>query len=190
MINIQIDAQQLKQARHMLQGLGSRAAPMLAKSLNRSLRGVRTDASKETRKVYNVKAGRVRKSFSLQLASRGNLQGRAVSKGERISLLHFGARPRSPEGRRPKIGVSVRVMEGRKKIPGSFVARMPGGGIGVFRRKQGAGRLPIRKLTGPSVPHMLDHDNVQPALEQGAWDRFRNTLEHELDFYLQKKGLR
>ena len=190
MINIQIDATQLRDARHVLQTLGDRARPLLAKSLNRALRGVRTDASRESRTVYNVKAKQVRSSFVLQQAGKTNLTASARSRGQPISLRHFGARPRTPEARTPKRGVSVKVMGSRKTIPGSFMARMPGGGIGVFRRKQGAGRLPIRRLAGPSVPQMLDHEDVQPQLESGAWQRFEKTLDHEIDHYLRKKGLR
>jgi len=190
MIEIRLDASDLHKARQVLEGLGRKTPPLVARALTRSARGVVTDASRETRKVYNVRSMDVRKSFSVVPANRSNLTASASSGGQRISLLHFGARPRKPGGRRPKRGVSVNVMSGRKTIPGSFVARMPNGGIGVFRRKQGAGRLPIRKLTGPSVPHMLDHEDVQPNLEAGIGERFNTTLDHELDRYFKKKGLR
>lgn len=190
MIEISLNTNDLHKARQALQALGRQASPLVARALTRSARGVATDASRLVRGVYNVRAAQVRKSFRVASASRDRLAASASSTGRNVSLIHFGARPGKPGGRRPRRGVSVSVMSGRKIIPGSFVARMPNGGVGVFRRKEGAGRLPIRKLVGPSVPQMLDHEDVQPGLESGAHERFNKTLDHELDRYFQRKGLR
>lgn len=187
-MRVKIDATDLVSAQKVLESFGDAARPMVAKALNRATRGIRTDASKMTRQEYNVKARQIRGSFSVRPATRSSLSAAAVSKGGAISLRHFNPLPSKP-GRRPRDGVSVKVTRTRKKIPGSFVARMPNGSLGVFQRK-GRSRLPIKKLYGPSVPQMLDHDNVLPDLQDGATLRFNKNLDHEIDYFLKRKGLR
>jgi hypothetical protein len=186
-MRIKIDTSEIVQAQKALEALGDAARPLIAKSLNRSTQGVRTDASRMVRQRYNIRAKDVRTSFKIITASREGLSAAAIATGSAISLWRFGPRPATP-GRRPRIGVSVKVTQTRQKIPGAFVARMPSGGIGVFQRKDRA-RLPIKKLYGPSVPQMLSHDQVLPEIQSGAADRFNKTLDHEIDFYLRKKGL-
>lgn len=189
MLDIQIDGTELQQARSVLEAFGRQGRNLVARSLNRAGRGIPTDASREARKEYNVKAREVKGTFSLFRANSNQLQAGASSKGGPLSLIHFGARPRKPGTRRPKRGVSVQVMGSRAVIPKTFVAQMPGGGTGVFWRR-GKTRLPIDKRLGPSVPQMLDHENVQPDLEEGVRNRFLKTLDHEVDHFLAKKGLR
>lgn len=188
MIDMAIDGTDLTKARRVLETLGDKARPIVAKALNRAARGIPTDASKFTRQTYNVKARQVKESFSVQYANKNDLMAYAQSKGGTISLYRFGARPRHPRGRRPRRGVSVKVMDVRKKIPGSFIAA-PKGGIGIFRRK-GSSRFPIEKLYGPSVPQMVDNVDAIPDIEHGAEERFSKNLEHEIDYKLSKMGLR
>lgn len=187
-MRLKIDTSEIVQAQKILESFGDAARPLIAKSLNRSTRGVRTDASRAARQRYNIRAKDVRSSFTIAPASRQSLFAAAVASGSALSLRRFNPRPATP-GRRPRIGVSVKVTQTRYKIPGAFVAKMPNGGIGVFQRKDRA-RLPIKKLYGPSVPQMLSHDRVLPEIESGAAERFNKTLDHEIDFYLRKKGLR
>lgn len=185
MVDISIDTQSLRNASRLLESMGDRARPLISKSLNRAGRGVVTDASRGVRQEYNVKARPIRESFSVHQASRTQLSVRVASTGSPISLYHFGPRPRQP-GRRPKRGVSVKVTDVRKKIPGSFIANV-GSTRGVFQRK-GRSRLPILKLTGPSVPQMLNE--VSSDLQQGAEERFSKNLDHEIERNLRRRGLR
>lgn len=189
MLDIQIDGTELQQARSVLEAFGRQGRNLVARSLNRAGKGIPTDASKEARKEYNVKAREVKGSFSLFQANSNQLRAGASSRGGPLSLIHFGARPRKPGTRRPKRGVSVQVMGPRTVIPGTFLARLSGGDPAIFWRR-GKKRLPIDKRLGPSVPQMLDHENVQPNLEEGARNRFLKTLDHEVDHFLAGKGLR
>jgi hypothetical protein len=187
-MRVEIDATELVSAQKILENFGDAARPIIAKAINRATRGIRTDAARQARSEYNIRARQVRGSFVVTPAKKNRLYAAAVSKGGAISLRHFNPQPSNP-GRRPKAGVSVKVSRTRKKIPGSFVARMPNGTLGVFQRS-GRSRLPIKKLYGPSVPQMLDHDNVLPKLQDGATSRFNKNLDHEIDYFLKQKGLR
>ena len=203
-VSINVDAQQMGAAQKILEQMGRQANPIIARVLNRAITGVRTDITKNVRSVYNVKAQKVRRAVSLDRASKQKLQARADIRSERISLLHFGARPSSASARAPRGGVSVHVKTGRYRIPGTFIPRLPGGGTGVFWRVPGrhmslrltAGRSPskhtqaIEKLTGPSVPQMAENDNVLQGVQQGAVERVQKNLNHEIDRYLERKGLR
>lgn len=203
-VSINVDAQQMGAAQKILEQMGRQANPIIARVLNRAITGVRTDITKNVRSVYNVKAQKVRRSISLDRASKQKLFARADIRSERISLLHFGARPSSASARAPRGGVSVHVKAARQRIPGTFIPSLPGGGTGVFWRVPGrhttkrltGGRSPskhtqaIQKLTGPSVPQMAENNNVLQGVQQGAVDRVQKNLNHEIDRYLLRKGLR
>jgi hypothetical protein len=177
------------QMSEVVRALGPAANQATARALNRAIAGVRTDSVREVRKEYSVAPAAVRKSFRVHRAKRGFLEAEAVSTGGRIPLVKFGARPSSPGKRKPRIGVSVQVKRARKVVPGSFVARMKSGHVGMFTR-DGDGRLPISQKFGLSVPEMIGNDEVMARIQAGADDRFNKNLAHELDFALSKMGVR
>ena len=208
-MQIKIDSSELKHAEKLLESMGKKAKPMVAKSINRALRGVPLDASKKARETYNVKSTQIKGSFKIEHANKNSLSGFAESKGGPISLYHFNPRPRKPGPPWPKRGVSVKVKSTRKMIPGAFIGTLAKGGdpakkarssYAVFMRVPGkymrsrAGKTKhsqyIKKRSSVSVPQMVDNDDVVDHVEKGANERFNKTLEHELDYALRKKGLR
>jgi len=196
MIQVKLDTTQLREAQRVLQTLGKQARPILARSINRALQGVVTDATNQARQTYTVKAGAVRNSFKKERASKNHLQGQAVSKGAPLRLYHFAPRPKKPSPNL-KHGVSVSPKGVRWRIPGTFIAPMKKGGkragktvgYGIFRR-EGKNRYPLEQQYGPSVPQMVDNEDVQEAVEKGAQERLSKNLEHEVDRHLQKVGLK
>jgi hypothetical protein len=78
---------------------------------------------------------------------------------------------------------------GRLKIPGAFVADMPTRGRSLYYRP-GKDRNKVLKLYGVSIPQMVDDDRSVKVVEQGARTRFNKTLDHEIDRYLTKRGIR
>ncbi len=135
---------------------------------------------------YKIKIGRVKAAIRVERATAGNLRAALIAKGRPIPLVEFAARQTSK-------GVTVAVKDGRKLIPGAFLATMPGGHQGVFvhdeRKAQkhrkvnntrgGWHQLPIRELYGPSVVDGMANAAVQSALEQVLRDKFPDILEHE-----------
>jgi len=151
-------------------------------ALNDTLRGMRTDTSREVRADVNLPAKAVKSTFTLQFATTQRLEACLISTGKSVPLVHYGARPKRPVhegGRRPKRGVSVLVKRerGRKTISGSFVARMKSGHLGVFRRK-GPARRPIKQLYGPSVPNILSNQPVLTRIKAKAEDRLKDRMIH------------
>ncbi len=187
MIDIAVNNSDMENAEQFIKAFGKTAERAVSRALNRAVAGVKTDTVKASREEYNVKATRVRKSFKIKKAGNSVLEAAAVSSGSKIPLIHFGARPNKPRGRRPVAGATVQVKQQRKNIPHSFAATMGTGHTGLYRRK-GKGRLPIEELYGPAVPHMVDNDNVLAEIKENAVGRFNKNLYHEVEFALQKMG--
>ena len=57
-------------------------------------------------------------------------------------------------GGRGGISVAFRKSGARSKIQGAFVAKMPTGHVGIFRRK-GAAKLPIQEIFGPRISDIV-----------------------------------
>lgn len=199
MVEIYLDDAALKTVEKALATLsGSGMNQALARAVNRAAQGVKTDASREVRKEYpGVKAGPIKKSFSVQRATRGDLTGTARSKGTRQPLILFGARPNKPEGRRPPVGASVQVSNQRKRIRGAFAARMGSGHVGLFVRSGDYGRAGdpdlerIQELFTFAVPQAVAlTEERQGAVSEGVSVRFSKTLDHEMSRFLTKMGAR
>jgi hypothetical protein len=186
MIDIAVNNRDLENAEEFLKGFGKTAKRAVARVVNRTAAGVRTDAVKEVRKEYTVKATTVRKSFKIKKAGNSVLEAAAVSSGPRLGLIHFGARPGKPNGKRTPVSVQVR--KKRKIVKNAFVAKMPSGHVGVFERSGEFGRNRkkylerIRNLYTLAVPSMASKEDVEEEIRLKAYKRFSKDLYHEIDY--------
>lgn len=154
----------------------------IARALNRTVDGARTQAVREIRKIYKVRAETVRKAFTTHKASRESLRAVLTASGKPLPLIGFGAR-------QVKAGVSVDIKKGRKVVKHAFVQTIARTGyVGVFLRK-GGNRLPIKQLYSVSVPGIFSVKGVQAALDQANTERYETELHHQLD-YLNKEARR
>jgi hypothetical protein len=78
---------------------------------------------------------------------------------------------------------------GRKKIPGAFVANLPVRGLSLYYRP-GKERDKVLKFYSISVPQMLDDEQTVNRISDGAQTRFKVSLDHEIERFFQRKGLR
>jgi hypothetical protein len=94
--------------------------------------------------------------------------------------------------------VSYRLPSGRGRVETGFIATMPSGHRGVFKRPgalgrrvqgpraQGSrGRLPIVELFGPSLPKVLE--KFLPVFRDRAQEALIKTLQHEIRWARQKE---
>jgi hypothetical protein len=203
-ISINLNATSLEKGERYLKAFGKLAVPGIQRAMNRSLKGVRTDAIPAIRDVYNVKAGVVRSSFTLYRAGGGGsahggmhggrLQASAVSRGSRISMMAFSPRPSTASRKRmPKVGASAMVQKGvRKTIPGAFVGTSRAGLLRMYVR-EGKVRDRLRVISGPSVPQMLgamNHPEIYDRIRENAKQRYEKNLDHEMDRLLKRLGVR
>ena len=199
-MELYIQSSDLKKAEDFLQSFGKHAFKSVAMAMNQTITGVRTDANRAIRENYNVKASVINKTMTITRARPNPNRMYAVleSSGNPIPLINFGARPSIPTKRKPGVGVSVLVKKtgGRKVIPGSFVAQMKSGHIGIYTRTgqpkkrvsagkyKGQMREPIKQLYSLSVPAMLQNNAVLEEIEARAIIRFEKNLNHAIDRFV------
>lgn len=172
----QADVEELKVLMSALEPASRTRA--IVRAMNRTVRGVRTDTSKEIRTKVNIKAGDVTKGIKIRFANRSDPSALLTISGNRRPLMLFGAR-------QVKSGVSVQVYKdrGRKIIKHAFIAKG-----NVFWRKMGSsgkrvGRTPIEMKFGLSLPEMFDWHSKE-AVEAQAKVRLKDNLTHEIDYLL------
>jgi len=204
-ISINLNRGTIEKAERFLKAFGHLAVPGIQRAMNRSLQGVRTDASKAVRGVYNVKTKAVRDSFSLYFAGKGGsahggmhggvLQASAVSRGKRIPMAAFPTTPRDTRRTRlPKVGARVKTTRtgGFKTIPGAFIGTSRKGKKTMYVR-QGKARDRLRSLVGPSIPQMIGaagHPEIFDDIRKNAVSRYEKNFDHEMDRLLKRLGVR
>jgi len=182
-VDLQVNQHELNRACLLLSTVKGGAAKVTARAINRTLTGVKTDASSEIRSVVTATKKYVDRTFKIQKASNARLQGAISSTGSPLPLVSFSTR-------QTKKGASVQVRKDRprKVIPHSFHAIMKSGHKGVFwREKVGGrmvGRLPIRELYGPRVPDIFSNEPVMKVVIAKANERMTKNLAHEIDYEL------
>ncbi len=181
MISIQINERDIARVEKTLAGMPKVAGRVLSRSLNKTLAGIKTDASAEIRKELNVKKETVDSTFSLQKATVSRLSASIESTGRPLPLSKFLGTKQT------KKGVSVRIKKGRsrKVIKGTFMATMSSGHVGVFWRV-GKERLPISQRFSSRVPDVFSNEAVINAVMKKAGERLHKNINHELDYELGK----
>ena len=123
----------------------------------------------------------------------------------RIPLIRFGARQINK-------GVSYKITKasGRQRIKGAFIATMPTGHEGVFKRfnqtpdndvlpegkkRKLPPRIPGRnqmvELLGPSIPHVAQtHSGVQSVINREAGEEYLQELSSQVDRFLERRRRR
>lgn len=151
----------------------------LVSTINKTIAKGKTAASREVRKIYNIKAKDLSKAVKVVKAKFGKISGAHVVVGKRLRLYYFGAKQN-------KSGVSVRVRKdsGRKTITSAFIATMPSGLTNVFRRTTSK-RLPIKSLTTVDEAGMYDKEG-EKSFDKTVNREIYKIFEHELDYRLGK----
>lgn len=204
---IRINPKDLEEVRKTLRFLsGDEARKALARSINKTLTGVKTDASVEVRKIITAKKSAVDQTFKTSKVNMNNLTASFRSTGRPLPLINYAPKQTSA-------GVSVQVKKDRprKVIPRTFIATVRtakqkelgfAGHKGVFWRKRhdktlskkgrffAAGtlpakyRLPIEQLFGPRIPDIMSNKPVFDKLQKAAGERLLKNTEREVDFLL------
>jgi hypothetical protein len=172
-IHIQINRDDLAKVNMMLGDIGKAAPAVLVRALNKTLTGVKTDASSEIRTIITAKKSAVDETFRIVRASVTQMSGLFESKGKPLPLIDFSARQTAK-------GVSVQVKKAspRTVVGTTFIRTMKSGHKGVFWREwHGATkapkklkfayaklpksyRLPMQERFGPRVPDILSNEPV------------------------------
>ena len=180
MINLQISNNGLERANSALRKILAETPRAVARAVNRTMDGMRTDAVSETHKKYFVSAKDVRGSISFRKASAGNLMGTMVSKGKRYSLADYQLTPSSPRiGRKTPLKGAVKREGGLKSLGPAFLVKRAGGRYFPFFRT-GKGKYDMHLLISPSMPQIIKNEETVNVMERGAEERFAKRLDHEV----------
>jgi hypothetical protein len=172
------------QATRQLKRRLARATPRAAAAgINRAAQGAFTLSVREIQKDVGASSQKtIRRNLSLFKASaekpRAELRARST-KRERIPIFELGPRPRSVTRRRPAGG--VRYGPAQKLIPGSFIARMKSGHVGVFKRL-GQARRPIIELFGPSVALVFSRRKITDKIRAYLREKVPQEITRALRF--------
>jgi len=185
-VSIRINEADLISVRNMLDGIKGAGDRVFARSLNKTLTGVKTDASTEVRKELNATKKVVDETFKIEKAFSGKMSASIHSTGRPLPLIGFVGTKKT------KLGVSVLIKKGRTRtvIPKTFIATMKSGHKGVFWRQKVGGkmvkRLPISELFTSRVPDILENEPVMEEVLKKADNRLHANIEHELNYELSK----
>ena len=203
MIEVRVDSNINRVKLNFANLVGGIEEKATVRALNRAGDQSMTAASREIRRVYNLRAAAARAQIKVRdRASHGHLYFTIRIFSKRIPLIEFAAR-------QTRRGVTVAVKKGnRKLIPRAFIATTKSGHRGVFARIEGKQRadapfrfgkgsgrrgrewgkpdLPIGELTTLSVPAMFLERTVRSAVARVAMDSFARNFEQQLKFLTSK----
>lgn len=164
-----------------------RVARAATRAINKGLVTLRSITTKEVSRILAVQQKKIRATFSIKKARFERLEGSLMAAGEKaIPLYAFSPSPKTPEAKRPPVGVSVRIRKdrGRVRVPGSFIARVGTGSVGVFARVRDDRSYPIRKLWGPAPLAYLLHDEPVPGGGKLVVDEIDDQFDGVFEKYL------
>jgi len=133
---------------------------------------------KEITQDTGLPSKRVRDEIKISVVSGSTVQLQIA--GRRLPLVEFKARGPEPSRGRGR-GVSYRLPSGQGRDPHAFIATMPSGHRGVFKRR-GTSRLSIHELFGPSLVKVFE--KFLPIGAARGQEALVANLKHEVDFVL------
>ena len=181
---IRVDTSGLKQAEKRIKQLKNKTRISAYRALSRVFQNAKTNATREIRQRYAIKAADVNSTFSIKRASRDDLRAVIRSKSRGVGLDKYRYSPKLTKGKRPRVlKAAVKKGSALKPIKGAFVADK--NGVKIFIR-EGKKRLPIRRLYGPPAPEMFNNVEIRNMVEEKAHELYKQRLRHELDRELSK----
>lgn len=186
---------QFEHARSLLGRIPEGAPKAISSALNKTVKGIRTDAAKKAADDYVISSGKVMEKTDISKAAPQSLIAGFVAKGRPIRLINFNVNPKQFPRKRPKKRPSSATKRGtsRKVLPYSFIAKVRGDHVGVFSRVPGKtakteGKEVLQQRYGPSVPQMLGSSNIKSFVDERARARLGKALDHEIERILKGWG--
>lgn len=176
----------------------------VARALNKTILGARTDAKALIRRDYNIKAGTIAGQLKIRRANNKQLSASLYgSASYGIPMLEMSVLPRRVpstvrnQGRfTPAVGISAIVKKGKRTtFPGAFVARMQNGHVGVFRRDpsgkqmRGKNEPAIKGVFAPTPIKLLAGERYDQEMEEKMETRWDKNIQHEAEHVMRQFGL-
>lgn len=214
-IELAIDAGQLASVQRTLSGIEHGTRDAIRTAINKTLPRARTLIAKEVNKKLNLKYGQILKTMTVKKAGGSQLSGSILVKRVPVKLIEYatslvsgvssGSAPikvKVHRARQVKEGVRLVVwrQKGAEALPHAFIATMPSGHTGIFRRlpnsthrtvvKNGrkiSTQLPIRELYGPTIVGVLEGEpGFLDELKAALRPILAQTLDSQVEWLLHK----
>ncbi len=187
--SIQISEETLKRANSQLSHIKKAYPLAVARAVNRTTDGMRTDAVNAAVERYYVKPTDVRKTITFRKATSAFMTGTMVSRGRRRSLKDYMLTPSRPtKGAKTEVQAAVKRKGGMKPLPRAFLVKRAGGKYFAFYREgydpANPKRKGIRSYISPSIPQILNNKEIVEQINERAVDRFSKRLDHEVLYLL------
>lgn len=179
-LDIRADVRDVERALDRLPKLTGRA---VTRAMNYAIRKAQTEAARAiTRDVPGIKQRRVRDAMRLKLARANQWTAAVSARGARIPIIDLAAR-------QTQRGVTYRTKQGRRLIPGAFLATMRSGHRGAFKRA-GKRRLPIQELHGPSIPRVFIQRHIEAEIDRAAQAAWGKEIARQMELARTQSGLK
>jgi len=200
MISVKLNPIDVADVKAMLSRLSAdETNKAMARGINTTMTGVRTDGVKILSEHYALTATAIRESWKIRKALFRDPSGVVSSKGTFIRLIKFGARQN-------KSGVSVKVLRSKPRatVEHAFIAKIRGDQKEeqvYWRKYKGphkkpvAGRayarmpreykFPVQALYGPRIQDHLGDPGIMGTLTKMAGERLSKNMEREVDSILR-----
>jgi len=182
MIAVQVDVDWAP-VRAILDALSSPALEqVVALALNDTVANTRVEAAQQIAAMTGLPSRDVKDDLAIEPARPDHLTAAVVARRTPRKMIQF--RPRVSR----TSGVSIRIAGKVETYRHAFLATVRHGHKGIFERKPGAARLPIRELYGPSVGGMFARRDVTAIIQQTLMSRFLVNLARQLDRRIRPGG--
>ena len=206
-IRIEINKADLMRVETLLSTVKDGAPKVMMRALNKTLTGVRTDASKELRNRVTLKKKDLDTHIQVNKASVADLRASVYFDAKGIPLINFQwtadpygifSREWKGSGKTFHSHAFIALVGTKKKHEGIFRRINVGAGtwqaaiLSKYTKKWAKlpkqYRFPIKQLWGPSVAALMAKTKrpLLPVVQKLAEDRLHNNMAHELDYMLSR----
>lgn len=203
---IELSVARLEELSRMVEGVPEQMERVLQRSLNRGLDAAKTRAFRSVSDKYDITQTEAKKNtrFWMKRARKEGDQviGYIQYHGNKVPLYKFKGNQRTTK--KGLVKVRVRRESARAALESAFITAMPNGHVGIFERVNGeysdkrvgkvkrsksSGRTKyaeaIKEKYGPSVPEMLENEQVIGKIQDEVQEMIDRRIDHELEQLLR-----
>jgi len=186
-ISFRVDDAQLAEIQAIFADAPKEIPKVLYRAINRASRKIQSLVAKTASKLLGIKQKIIRKRIWYRKATRRRLY--ATVRGGVVGFLMADFDPRQVAK-----GVQIKLRK-RQLVAGAFVARMPKGHVGVYRRKPSARprppkghALPIKEQRTPSVTQAVMEVAALPSIVREGQEVLSKRVVAEAQRILERRA--
>lgn len=185
-LSFQFDPVQQKALERKLANMSRSLPSVISRGINRTAKDSQSRIVNKLSFITKFKPSILKKVITLFKATQKRLQATISLRRKRIPAIALAPR-------RTTVGVTYQDIKERKLIEHGFIAKMPTGHKGVFRRKYSGGkmvgRLPIKEMYGPALPEIF-RESEELAVKEMAntQQELLKNIQLEVQALLSKKA--